>query len=94
MQFQGWSDVEAATDTSPNNFAVRITLQNGRVLTSPSTQFIGQRVICPTQMFYVPLSWQIDFDPKSILEFAFLNLTAGNINIKFALVGFKIFSNG
>lgn len=92
--FQGTCSKDAAADISPNNFGVRIALQNGRVLTSPSTIFVPQRVICPTQQFFVPLSWQIDFPPKSILEFTFQDLSGDVNTVTFVLVGYKLFGNG
>lgn len=90
--FMGSSSADAATDFSPNNFTVKIQiLSSNRNLTNVD---IPQRILCPAQLNPYRLRCPIQFQPNSQFQFSFLNLTAGNLDISFALVGYRIYGTG
>lgn len=88
--FQASTDLDEATDFSPNNFTVKITvLTTGRQLVN---DFIPQRIIAPTQGFFIPEEFQPEFPPNTQIQFEYRNLSASSaINIDFVLRGIKIF---
>ncbi len=87
--FQGSSDLDAATDVSPNNFTVQVKLNNGRLLTNDP---IPQRILCPTQQFIITEPYQVEFPGNTQIQFNFVNLSAASvINIDLVLRGVKIY---